>query len=68
MQDNDKDSFISLDKITQSNDDTTEGDGVGQPEPSRCSTRIRKHTTLFDPGILLVRLETGVQIWPSTRH
>eukprot|EP00957_Ditylum_brightwellii_P203743 15336007-Ditylum_brightwellii.AAC.1 len=54
-KDSDKDSVISPDKIDQSDNDTTKGNGVDQPEPSRYSTRSCKPTILFHPGIGLAR-------------
>eukprot|EP00957_Ditylum_brightwellii_P205025 15341873-Ditylum_brightwellii.AAC.1 len=49
-QDNDKDLIISPNKIDQSDNDATEGDGIDKAEPSRSSIRNCKPTILFDPG------------------
>eukprot|EP00957_Ditylum_brightwellii_P124366 9479040-Ditylum_brightwellii.AAC.1 len=65
-RDNAKDSVISLDEIDQSDDDTTEGDNIDQQEPSRCSSRIISLQLYLI--LVLVQLETGVQIWSSAKH
>ena len=40
-----------INKCNQSNINTAEGDDIDQPEYSRHSTRMHKHTNLFHPGI-----------------